>query len=53
MDELNHGDAVELVSGVTLTRSGQRFPREIAEAWQRDGERLKDVRPAHEPTGTR
>lgn len=40
---LAHRDVVELVPGVTLTRSGRRFPREIAAGWQRDAERLAQV----------
>ncbi|MFJ5302778.1 hypothetical protein [Streptomyces sp. NPDC088350] len=28
------GDEVELPSGVVLTRSGRRFPAELADAWR-------------------
>jgi len=28
------GDGVELASGVVLTRSGRRFPAELADAWR-------------------
>lgn len=48
--QLNHRDVVELVPRVTLTRSGRRFPREIAASWRRDAERLANVLGAHGPT---
>ena len=51
--QLNHGDVVELVPGVRLTRSGRRFPREIAASWRRDAERLAGVLEAHGPTVVR
>ncbi|WP_438489289.1 FHA domain-containing protein [Streptomyces sp. S186] len=44
------GDEVELAPGVLLTRSGRRFPAELAAAWRTEGTRRPTPTAASQPT---
>ncbi|MFI2371877.1 FHA domain-containing protein [Streptomyces sp. NPDC018833] len=44
------GDEAELAAGVILTRSGRRFPAELADAWRTDGAQTPPPAAAAAPT---
>ncbi|GAA4965568.1 hypothetical protein GCM10023238_36560 [Streptomyces heliomycini] len=44
------GDEVELAPGVVLTRSGRRFPAELADAWRTEAARVPVPPSAAAPT---
>uniref|UniRef100_A0AAU2JV01 FHA domain-containing protein n=1 Tax=Streptomyces sp. NBC_00049 TaxID=2903617 RepID=A0AAU2JV01_9ACTN len=47
---LRPGDEAELAPGVVLTRSGRRFPAELADAWRSEAPRGRVPTRASEPT---